>query len=68
LGEPAAVRCVDCHMPGRRDAQVRIETAGGNVQALLRDHRIGRWPESAEEVRRELRGEVGVPEKGGVKR
>ena len=68
LGGAAAERCVDCHMPGRRDAQVRIETSGGNVQALLRDHRIGRWPEAAEEVRRELRGGVVLPEKVGVNR
>jgi hypothetical protein len=65
LGAGAKQRCVDCHMPGRRDAQVRIETAGGNVQALLRDHLIGKWPEAAAEVARQLRVEAGGAVGGG---
>ncbi|MFM7058278.1 MAG: multiheme c-type cytochrome [Planctomycetota bacterium] len=54
LGTPAESRCVECHMPARRDAQVRMETASGNIQALLRDHLIGRWPEASALVRRQL--------------
>ena len=54
LGTSAESRCVDCHMPARRDAQVRMETASGNIQALLRDHLIGRWPETSARVRQQL--------------
>ncbi|MEI7699418.1 MAG: multiheme c-type cytochrome [Planctomycetia bacterium] len=53
-GELAKERCVDCHMPTRRDQQVSIDTDKGSVQALLRDHQIGIWPDSAEQVRKEL--------------
>jgi len=44
-------RCVECHMPARRDAQVRIQTTEGRVEALLRNHRIGVWPETAQQVK-----------------
>ncbi len=65
LGTAAESRCVECHMPARRDAQVQMETTGGNVQALLRDHLIGRWPETAAEVRRQLTTGADAPAGAG---
>ncbi len=53
LGAKAQDRCVDCHMPATRDQEVRMETDRGSLQALLRDHQIGIWPEIAERVRRD---------------
>ena len=53
-GSLAAERCVACHMPARRDAQVAIQTRQGNIEALLRDHQIGIWPAAAAEERRRL--------------
>jgi hypothetical protein len=38
-------RCVECHMPSRRDVQVTSQGAGGAVMPLLRDHQIGIWPD-----------------------
>ena len=45
-GSLARQRCVACHMPARRDAQVAMQTRQGNIEALLRDHQIGIWPET----------------------
>ncbi len=47
-------RCVECHMPSRRDAQVRIEMASGTVTALIRDHLIGNWPEASDHIRKKI--------------
>jgi hypothetical protein len=55
-------------MPARRDAQVQMETTSGNVQALLRDHLIGRWPETAAEVRRKIAAEAGTGAGAGSSR
>ncbi|MEY3172140.1 MAG: hypothetical protein RLZZ436_53 [Planctomycetota bacterium] len=63
LGEVAKSRCVECHMPARRDAQVQMEMSGGNVQALLRDHLIGRWPETSAQVRKQLTTGTGAGER-----
>lgn len=52
-------RCVECHMPARRDAQVRIQTSEGKMEALLRDHRIAVWPETASRVKAQLLGTSG---------
>lgn len=68
LGSVAEKRCVECHMPSRRDAQVQIETTSGNVQALLRDHLIGRWPETAAEMRRKIAAEAGTGDGAGSSR
>lgn len=68
LGAVAEKRCVECHMPARRDAQVQMETTSGNVQALLRDHLIGRWPETAAEVRRKIAAEAGTGAGAGSSR
>lgn len=38
-------RCVECHMPSRRDVEVTSQGAGGSVMPLLRDHQIGIWPD-----------------------
>jgi len=65
LGTAAESRCVECHMPARRDAQVQMETTGGNVQALLRDHLIGRWPKTAAEVRQQLAPVKAAPARAG---
>lgn len=53
-GALAAERCVACHMPARRDAQVAIQTRQGNIEALLRDHQIGIWPATAAAERKRL--------------
>ena len=38
-------RCVECHMPSRRDVHVTSQGAAGAVMPLLRDHQIGIWPD-----------------------
>jgi hypothetical protein len=38
-------RCVECHMPSRRDVQGAMQTAEGELLPLLRDHYINVWPE-----------------------
>ncbi|HAV34294.1 MAG TPA: hypothetical protein DCX79_20035, partial [Planctomycetaceae bacterium] len=56
-GETGAIagdHCVACHMPARRDAQVAMQTRQGNIEALLRDHQIGIWPETAAAERSKL--------------
>jgi len=54
LGSAIDNRCIDCHMPARRDAQVRMEMGQGSVSALIRDHHIGRWPEASEQIRSQI--------------
>jgi len=53
LGDFIDRRCIECHMPSKRDQQVRVDTGTGSVAALLRDHAIGIWPEATEKVRAE---------------
>ena len=43
-------RCVECHMPSRRDAQGAMETTSGVLTPLLRDHFIRGWPDATERV------------------
>lgn len=38
-------RCVECHMPSRRDVHVTSQGAAGAIMPLLRDHQIGIWPD-----------------------
>jgi len=64
-GKPAEDRCVECHMPSCRDQQVSIDTEKGSLQALLRDHQIGIWPDSAEPVRRDLQKQTGSSNPAG---
>lgn len=40
LGSQLAENCVDCHMPKRATANLRVETLEGNVFPPLRDHYI----------------------------
>lgn len=54
LGEVIDSRCVDCHMPSRRDAQVTVELKSTVVTALVRDHYIRVWPEVADKIRKEI--------------
>ncbi|MFO0975891.1 MAG: multiheme c-type cytochrome [Planctomycetaceae bacterium] len=53
--------CVDCHMPAKRDAQVRMQTSEGKMEALLRDHRIAVWPDTSAHVKSQLRNDTGSP-------
>jgi len=51
-------RCVDCHMPKRRDREMKFATDAGMIDLLmLRDHNIRGWSEATESVLQELRGE-----------
>jgi hypothetical protein len=47
-------RCVECHMPSRRDEQVSIEMKSGTLMALIRDHLIGKWPATSDRVRAKI--------------
>ena len=38
-------RCIECHMPSRRDAEVSAAAESGTLLPLLRDHLIGIWPD-----------------------
>ena len=49
-GATIEARCIDCHMPARRDQQVRVETKLGAITALIRDHKIGVWPGVSEQI------------------
>lgn len=49
-------RCIECHMPSRRDAHVTSQGAGGSVAPLLRDHLIGIWPQISNAVELDLNG------------
>jgi len=48
-------RCVQCHMPSRRDAEVTAAGVAGPLMPLLRDHLVGIWPEVAALIEREIR-------------
>jgi hypothetical protein len=49
-------RCVDCHMPKRRDREMKFATDAGMINLLmLRDHNIREWPEASAAVLQELR-------------
>lgn len=54
-GEAIRDRCVDCHMPKRRDKEMKFATEAGMIDLLmLRDHNIRGWPEATEKVLEEL--------------
>jgi cytochrome c len=40
LGARLAENCIDCHMPTRATANLRVETTSGNLFPPLRDHYI----------------------------
>ncbi len=44
VGAGISQNCIDCHMPSRRDRHLKMQTAGGRLSPLLRDHFIARWP------------------------
>ncbi len=54
LGAAIEARCVECHMPSRRDAQVSVEMESGTVTALIRDHHIGIWPDVSARIRQQI--------------
>jgi hypothetical protein len=54
LGDRIDDRCVECHMPSRRDVEGVMQTTEGDLLPLLRDHFIKAWPEAVEQVRRKL--------------
>lgn len=54
FGAAIEPRCVDCHMPSKRDQQVWVQTRTGEVTALVRDHHIAVWPTASERIRKEL--------------
>jgi hypothetical protein len=43
-------RCVECHMPSRRDSHGAMQTSEGQKLPLLRDHYIKVWPDVAQQV------------------
>ena len=58
VGDAIRKRCIDCHMPKRRDSDMKFHTDGGMVDLLLlRDHFIRGWPESTEQVLREIQAD-----------
>ncbi len=50
-------RCVECHMPSRRDSQGAMETTSGELLPLLRDHLIQGWPDVTERVIAEMQAD-----------
>lgn len=54
LGEQIQDRCVECHMPSRRDVEGVMQTTQGDLLPLLRDHFIKVWPEVSQQVQRKL--------------
>lgn len=56
VGEAIRERCIDCHMPKRRDREMKFHTQRGVVDLLmLRDHYIRGWPQATEETLEEIR-------------
>jgi Cytochrome c554 and c-prime len=51
-------RCVQCHMPSRRDAEVTLDTSSGVLLPLLRDHLIQVWADVTERVVAEMEAET----------
>ena len=51
-------RCVQCHMPSRRDQVGALQTETGALQPLLRDHFIGHWPDATQQILHELKAEA----------
>lgn len=50
-------RCVQCHMPSRRDAAGAMQTSTGDfLLPMLRDHYIKGWPDATEAVLKTLAG------------
>jgi hypothetical protein len=47
-------KCVECHMPSRRDAEVTSQGANGATMPLLRDHLIGIWPDVSRSIEKKL--------------
>lgn len=43
-------RCVECHLPSRRDLQGIMQTSHGEYHPLVRDHYIKVWPDVAKRV------------------
>ncbi|MBX3442713.1 MAG: hypothetical protein KF774_09915 [Planctomyces sp.] len=54
LGSGIDGRCVECHMPSRRDAEVTAQDSEGDLLPLLRDHLIGKWPEASERIEADI--------------
>lgn len=55
LGVAIQNRCIECHMPARRDDVVSVHTSDGKtVTPLLRDHYIRGWPDAAVRVRQSI--------------
>lgn len=52
LGAAIRTRCVDCHMPLQDSAKITSDTAGQQLHALLRMHRIAVYPEASARVER----------------
>ena len=40
VGAKIAENCIDCHMPKRATANLRVQTSSGNIFPPLRDHYI----------------------------
>lgn len=57
LGSVIDDRCVQCHMPSQRDASVSAATDSDALVPLLRDHRIGIWPDVTALVERAIAAE-----------
>ena len=59
-GDRLATRCVECHMPSRRDQEGAMQTPAGALLPLLRDHLIQRSSEATAQVLNEL-GKAAAP-------
>jgi len=47
-------RCVECHMPSRRDMEGVMQTSQGQQHPLVRDHFIKVWPDAAAQVLQQM--------------
>lgn len=54
-GTAISDRCIDCHMPLRRDKDVTSHGSEASYLPLLRDHKIGIWYDATREVERNLK-------------
>jgi hypothetical protein len=53
-GSKLETRCIQCHMPSKRDAMGGMETTDGILLPLLRDHYIKGWPDATQAVLKEM--------------
>ncbi len=54
-GQKIVDRCIQCHMPSRRDKEGSMQTPDGELLPLLRDHFVKVWPDISRQIVEEMK-------------